>query len=102
LSFVLDEGGAEERCVAVDVRVLAAAPPHASPNLPILTREDEAACVLRNRHGSPAVMVPHAAITALAAQSPPTLDDRCWSYEPAAIDLWLPLMAGSPAILAAA
>jgi len=62
------------------------------PNLPVLTRETDIACVL---DGS--VAVPHATIVAMAAcaetgQSP-------WSGEQGAFDLWAALLSGAAAIV---
>jgi non-ribosomal peptide synthetase component F len=70
---------------------------HVHPNLPILTRGSDIACVLPGRNGSPAVMVPHATIAAL--RSHPVPQPARWSMEPAALDLWLPLMAGATVTL---
>ena len=102
VSLVLNEGATanEQRCVALDVSQVTSAPAQPSPNLPILTRAGDAACVLRTTQGSSAVLVPHATITALA-QSRPVPDAACWSGEPAALDLWLALMTGSTAVVTA-
>lgn len=99
LSFVLNESGGEERCIAIDVTQGTSAPSPPSPNLPILTRPGDAACVLRNHHGAPAVLVPHAAIAALALQPRPVPDSARQTCEPTALDLWLALMAGCTAVL---
>ena len=71
-----------------------------APNLPIVTRPDDLACVLPQRNGLPGVLVPHATITAL--QSHPFPDRPLWSGEVAALDLWLPLMAGGTVTVASA
>lgn len=64
-----------------------------SPNLPILTRSTDVACVLNDVDGSPVMLVPHAAIASLrhSRLTGPTT----WSGEPGALDLWLALMTGS-------
>ena len=63
------------------------------------TRGSDIACVLPERSGQPGLLVPHATITAL--QSHPVPDPVRWSAEPAALDLWLALMAGSTVTLLA-
>lgn len=97
LSIVLDEGRKEQRCLAVDIA--ADAPVHSAPNLPIVTRASDVACVLRGEHGLPSVLVPHEAITALKDRLVPA--HAPWSDEPGALDLWLTLMAGSTAVVSA-
>ena len=61
-------------------------------NLPVMTRETDAACVL---HGG--VIVPHATIVSMTscaggARSP-------FTGEPGAFDLWVPLMNGATAVV---
>jgi non-ribosomal peptide synthetase component F len=99
ISFVQRPDEQEERYFVIDIRqaqVAAAAP---APNLPILTRAADIACVLPQRNGLPGVLVPHATITAL--QSHPLPETARWSSECGALDLWLPLMAGATVTLAA-
>jgi len=98
LSMVLDERGREQRCLAVDIA--GDGPAHSAPNLPIVTRPSDVACVIRDLHGRPAVLVPHETIAALGAQSVPPPLAR-WAAEPGALDLWVTLMAGSTALLTA-
>lgn len=62
------------------------------PNLPILTRSSDIACVLADDEGSPAVMVPHESIVSLARSQ--TLHVGDWIGEAGAFDLWVGLMAG--------
>ena len=64
-----------------------------SPNLPILTRGSDVACVLRDQDGTPALLVPHATITALPQRQVPT--SVRWSGESGALDLWVALMTGA-------
>ena len=70
-----------------------------APNLPIVTRPDDLACVLPQHNGLPGVLVPHATITAL--QSHPFPDRAVWSGDAGALDVWLPLMAGGTVIVGA-
>jgi hypothetical protein len=65
----------------------------AGPNLPILTRGSDLACVLMGRDGAPGPLVPHSTITAL--QPWQNVHDLCWSRESGAFDLWLALMNGA-------
>jgi non-ribosomal peptide synthetase component F len=93
LSIVERQAHAEARCVALDVTHVLNEELQPSPNLPILTRGSDVACVLRDRDGSPAVLVPHATIASLPLrQVPPNIQ---WSSESGALDLWLALMTGA-------
>ena len=66
---------------------------HSGPNLPIIARASDPACVLRDDGGQPAVLVPHSTITALQSA---TLPRPCyWSSQTSALDLWIGLMAGA-------
>ena len=61
------------------------------PNLPILTRSSDIACVLADEDGCPSVMVPHETIVSLAANHP---EQGRWVGEAGAFDLWVGLIAG--------
>jgi hypothetical protein len=95
VSIVLGREEDEQRCVAVNL----GAPEYSAPNLPIVTRPSDVACVLRDDRGEPNVFVPHEAITSLSSQPVPTV--ARWTAESGALDLWQALMAGSTAVLAA-
>ena len=87
VSMVERPSGSEQRCLAIDLsRPLAEEPRH-SPNLPIMTRGTEIACVLGD------VLVPHATISALHDRQVP--GDVPWVEESGALDLWLALMTGA-------
>jgi hypothetical protein len=93
--------GDEQGYLALDIRsALAACASRPSPNLPILTRGSDLACVLLDAGGNAEVLVPHATITAL----PPTLptDGGEWSASAGTFDLWLTLMTGAALSLGAA
>ena len=63
-----------------------------SPNLPVLTRASDVACVLPDARGRAHVVVPHATITAL-----PMLQGArgaAWEGTAGALDLWVALMSG--------
>lgn len=100
VSILKEETATEERWQTVDVIRAAAEPAPLCPNLPIVTRAGDVACVLRGVHGVPAVLVPHEAITALVDR--PVSAKASWTGEPGALDLWLTLMAGSTAVVEAA
>jgi acyl-CoA synthetase (AMP-forming)/AMP-acid ligase II len=90
---IVEAGGNAGRCVAVDVTHVLTEAAQPSPNLPILTRGSDVACVLRDNDGAPALLVPHATIAALAErQAPATIQ---WSGENGALDLWVALMTGA-------
>ena len=91
-SFTCGTGGREQRYKALEIRPFLAEPaPGASPNLPILTREGDTACILPDARGRLTVVVPHESITALCTGAPPQGE---WSGEPGAFDLWAALMSG--------
>jgi hypothetical protein len=100
LSFLKDDSGAEQKWVAVDVMGAMKEPAPMCPNLPIITRSGDVACVLRGVHGAPAVLVPHEAVTALLDRPVPSIST--WTGDPGALDLWLTLMAGATTVVAAA
>ena len=100
LSFLEDDAGAEQKWLAVDVMGAMAEPTPMCPNLPIITRAGDVACVLRGVHGAPAVLVPHEAVTALLDRPVPSIG--AWTGDPGALDLWLTLMAGATAVVPAA
>ena len=82
-----------ERWVGLDVARVLNADAQPSPNLPILTRGSDIACVMRRADGAPDVLVPHATIAALL---PPTLNvNGRWSAGEGALDAWVALMAGA-------
>jgi hypothetical protein len=64
----------------------------AGPNLPVITRGSDIACILRDAEGAPVILVPHEALTALRHGDVP--HPASWSGEPGAMDLWMALMAG--------
>ncbi|MGH9254764.1 MAG: AMP-binding protein [Vicinamibacterales bacterium] len=99
VSIVHASNGADETLVVVDDASLVEGPSRPAPNLPIVTRPDDIACVLPPQGGVPAVLVPHATIAAL--RSHPAPDRTVWSGDAAAFDLWLPLMAGGTVMIAA-
>ncbi len=70
------------------------------PNLPILTRSSDIACVLADDDGSPAVMVPHETVLSLAENGSPHMGR--WVGEAGAFDLWVGLMAGLTVAVAGA
>jgi non-ribosomal peptide synthetase component F len=100
ISLVRDTDGVHRTHVVIDVRDAIDAASRPAPNLPILTRGHDIACVMPQRNGLPGVLVPHATIAAL--QSHPLPTPARWSCEPGALDLWLPLMAGAPVTLTTA
>ena len=70
---------------------------HCSPNLPVLTRETDAACVVERGAGESPLVVPHATIISLAAR--PVADRSPWTGETGAFDLWIALLSGATAVV---
>jgi hypothetical protein len=93
LSIVEQHAPADGRCIAVDVMRVLNDELQPCPNLPILTRGSDVACVLRGGDGSPAVLVPHSTITMLPLRQVPRTVE--WSRESGALDLWVALMTGA-------
>ena len=68
-----------------------------APNLPILTRDHDVACVVPPREGHSELLVPHATIAAL--QSRLRAGAVSWPSESGLLDMWIPLMAGAAVML---
>ena len=90
--------GMDRTLIVIDRASLVQVPSRPTPNLPIVTRSSDIACVLPQRNGLPAVLLPHATITALQSQT--LLYPALWAGEAAALDLWVPLMAGGTVTVA--
>jgi hypothetical protein len=99
VSFSLGGRGSEEKCVHLDLASVLGQCPTYSPNLPIIARGTDAACVLEDEGGTP-IVVPHATITALRARALPR--PTPWVGEAGAFDLWMALMAGTTAVVESA
>ncbi len=92
VSFRTSRHRADERFLSVDLGCLLANRTQPNPNLPILTRGSDIACVLTDADGSAAVLVPHATIASLVDRALPFAGR--WTGEAGAVDLWLGLMSG--------
>jgi non-ribosomal peptide synthetase component F len=84
------EGG-DDRYLALNIRPLLAEEDAPAPNLPVLTRANETACLLPNEQGRP-ILVPHDSIVALQQRDVSGVE---WRGEPGALDLWVGLMRGT-------
>ena len=83
----------EDQYLAIDVdRLLRDTTSRVGPNLPVLTRGSDVACVLSDNAGRPTVFVPHATIAALPR---PVSLNQNWEGSPGALDLWVALMSGA-------
>ena len=98
ISLVTEENGLTRAHDVVTAREVIDASSRPAPNLPILTRGHDTACVMPQPDGSGA-LVPHSTIAAL--QSHPRPFSPHWSSTAGALDLWVPLMAGAPVMLTA-
>src|SRR5687768_8163238 len=92
LSFSTGSSGRETQYLHLDVSSALAQPVTCCPNLPIITRPSDIACILQEADGSPVVMVPHATIAALGSRGVP--HPTPWVGDAGAFDLWMALMAG--------
>jgi non-ribosomal peptide synthetase component F len=97
LSFVTTTSSTESRHLHLDLSPAFAEPVACSPNLPIITRTSDIACVMPGADAAPAVNVPHATIATLRPRE--MAESTPWSADPGAFDLWIALMAGSTAIV---
>ena len=68
------------------------------PNLPVITRETDIACVLDRTTAENSVAVPHATIIAMASCA--AAGRSLWAGEPGAFDLWAALLSGATAVVA--
>ena len=66
------------------------------PNLPVVTRETDIACVLDRTVGEESIAVPHAAIIAMAPRG--AVERSPWAGEPGAFELWAALLSGATAV----
>ena len=86
--------GNDDRYLALNIQAaLDASVAKSGPNLPVLTRGTDVACVLPDAQGRPHVLVPHSTITSLP-QAPATRVVS-WQHGAGALDLWLALMSGA-------
>jgi hypothetical protein len=85
--------GDEQQYLALDIdSALCDAASRPGPNLPVLTRGADVACVLPDISGHPHVLVPHSTIAALPR--PRSLRQE-WEGCAGALDLWMVLMSGA-------
>lgn len=68
------------------------------PNLPVVTRDTDIACLLPHTPAG-TVSVPHATIVSMAACAAP--GQWPWAGEPGAFDLWAALLSGATAVVTA-
>lgn len=88
------EAGSAEVC-GVDVTRLLDGVCQPSPNLPVLVRGSDVACVTPD-----GVLVPHATVAALARHEVPR--DVEWTEAAGALDVWMALMTGATVTFTAA
>jgi non-ribosomal peptide synthetase component F len=97
ISFTTGASASEVEYLHLDVSSALAEPVTCSPNLPIVTRASDVACILDAPDGAPPVVVPHETIAALR---PRTIPQRTpFVGESGAFDLWMALLAGTTAVV---
>jgi hypothetical protein len=85
--------GNDDCYLALDIdRALQESASRVGPNLPVLTRGSDVACVLPDVTGRPHVLVPHETICALPHSASIR---RAWDGTAGALDLWVGLMSGA-------
>lgn len=90
-AFGADPGVDPQMYRTVAVQPLLESNGHASPNLPVLTRPSDLACVLDSSLGR-RVLVPHSTLTALRRDF--RFVAKEWNGDASTFDLWAGLMAG--------
>ena len=97
LSIRVSLSGRADQFVTLDPASMLEAAQPVSPNLPIVARPSDIACVLPDGNGAPAVFVPHATVTSIPNRS----GDRTlsWEGDAGALDLWVALIAGVTAVV---
>jgi non-ribosomal peptide synthetase component F len=93
VSFAESVDGDEIRYRVVDLAPALSRAPQSSPNLPIVARSTDVACVIADPDGNPLLLVPHATITSLKRDVAPRFAE--WAGEAGALDLWAALMSGA-------
>jgi non-ribosomal peptide synthetase component F len=88
LSVVTRSRGTEERNLAIDLSRMLREDVQPSPNLPILTRGSDVACVTDD-----GVLVPHATIAALAPH--PGAGPIEWNERAGVFEIWMAWMTGA-------
>lgn len=85
--------GAEDRYLHIDAAALLRdLQGTASPNLPVVTRGCDVACVLHDMEGHRSIHIPHDALTTLRSTGDAV--HASWTGEAGALDLWVALMTG--------
>jgi len=98
VSITVGASGSEEQYLHLDTAALLRdVTRRSSPNLPVVARGTDIACILRDNEGAPVILVPHATITALLTAATP--QPASWTGEPGALDLWLALITGKTAVV---
>jgi hypothetical protein len=96
--IVQEKMGRDRQYLGLDLtKALQEAAERPSPNLPILARGSDVACVLPGDETASFVLVPHATVTALAGRRAPTVS--AWDTDPGAFGLWQALMTGATVTL---
>ena len=88
-------GDAEQHYLAIDIEAaLRECARRPGPNLPVLSRGTDVACVMPDAQGRPHLLVPHATITSLTQAPPPPGSDAA-AVNAGALDLWVGLLSGA-------
>lgn len=81
----------EEKYQYVDVTCCLRAPTQASPNLPVLTRGSDTACVLMDREGAAAIRVSHDTVVSFGQHAG---EAATTAIDSGAFAMWMVLMTG--------
>jgi len=91
---IVRRSSAAQKHLALDLRAcLTDSASRPSPNLPIVTRGCDIACVLPDHDGGPHVLVPHSTIAALPKIAPERVVE--WQHDAGALELWGVLTSGA-------
>lgn len=97
VSFLKTTRGDQQRGVVVDLQHVLTGPLQLAPNLPVMARASDAACLIADEAGNPAAIVPHAELAALQGGAPARIE---WAQR-APFLLWAGLLSGGTVSVAA-
>ena len=93
-SFQIPTGGEGSSLLVNDLPVNGVC---GGPNLPVITRDTDIACVLDRAAGEESIAVPHATIIAMASRAAGGRSP--WVGKAGAFDLWAALLSGATAVI---
>lgn len=105
-SIVQSASGGQQSCLAIDLRAALTEIARVTPNLPVMTRGTDPACVLPDIDGNPSLVVPHAAVCNVQLEpsafvTPFITPLIPWDADSMPFALWAGLMSGATVLVGA-